>query len=312
MADDHDTSNDSRVSRKRFLGQVGAASVALGLAGCGGAGSEDGAVPAADIDAAAFGPLPPSQRLVCDTGRFLTDDEARTVEAFVARLVPGSVDDPGAIEACVPTYIDAKLAQFATFATPTYFHAPFAKPTTASVPPDQKSDETLLVAKADAYRYGFQSSQTPRAAYRAGLVQLDTYTRQRYGLRFFELTGAQQDAVITLLQSNDPEGPPATLNAAQVKAIGKVFVKPSAFGFFSMLQNDTNEGMFADPMYGGNAEFAGWKLIGYPGAQRAWTPEELRSGPLPRRVQGLRQLPPMNPGHPAHGAILPIAGSERS
>jgi len=97
-----------------------------------------------------------------------------------------------------------------------------------------------------------------------------------------------------------------------VKAIAAVFVKPSAFGFFTMLQNDTNEGMFADPIYGGNAEFAGWKLIGYPGAQRAWTPEEVRSGPLPRRVQGLEQLPPMNPGHPAHGVILPIAGSERS
>ena len=36
-----------------------------------------------------------------------------------------------------------------------------------------------------------------------------------------------------------------------------------------MLLNDTNEGMFADPIYGGNRDFAGWKLIGYPGAQRA-------------------------------------------
>jgi len=309
--DEHESSND-RVTRKRFLGQVGAAGVALGLAGCGGAGSENGATPAADVDAVAFGPLPPRQPLVCDTSRFFTDDEALSVEAFVARLIPGSADDPGAIEACVPTYIDNKLAQFATFATPTYFHAPFAKPTTASIPPDQRSKETLLVTKADAYRYGFQSSQTPREAYRAGLTQLDTYTRQRYGLRFFELTETQQDAVITLLQSNDPEGPPAMLAQPAVKAIAAVFVKPSAFGFFTMLQNDTNEGMFADPIYGGNAEFAGWKLIGYPGAQRAWTPEEVRSGPLPRRVQGLEQLPPMNPGHPAHGVILPIAGSERS
>jgi len=303
---------DPRLSRKRFLGQVGAATLTLGLAACGGATSDNGVESAADIDASAFGPLPPQQPLVCTTDRFFTQDERVSVEAFVGRLIPGSAQDPGAIEACVPAYIDNKLAQFASFATPTYFRAPFAKPTTSRVPTNQRSNDTLLVSKDQAYRYGFQSDQTPQDSYRAGLVQLDRYTRQRYGLRFFELTGDQQDAVITLLESNDPEAPTATRSQPEVKAIAKVFVKPSAFGFFSMLQNDTNEGMFADPMYGGNKDFAGWKLIGYPGAQRAWTPDEVRTGPRPRRVQGLRQLPPMNPGHPAHGAILPIAGSERS
>ena len=31
-----------------------------------------------------------------------------------------------------------------------------------------------------------------------------------------------------------------------------------------MLWQNTNEGFFADPMYGGNRDFAGWKLIGLP------------------------------------------------
>jgi gluconate 2-dehydrogenase gamma chain len=35
--------------------------------------------------------------------------------------------------------------------------------------------------------------------------------------------------------------------------------------FFSMLWQNTGEGFFADPIYGGNRDFAGWKLVGFPG-----------------------------------------------
>jgi gluconate 2-dehydrogenase gamma chain len=35
--------------------------------------------------------------------------------------------------------------------------------------------------------------------------------------------------------------------------------------FFTMLWENTGEGFFADPIYGGNRDFTGWKLIGYPG-----------------------------------------------
>jgi gluconate 2-dehydrogenase gamma chain len=302
-----------RVSRKRFLGQATAATVTLGLAACGGSQTDSGALLEGDVNATAFPPLPPaSPPLVCDIRAFFDGEESLTVEAFTARLIPGSPADPGAREACVTTYIDQKLATFESFATPTYSHAPFANPTSGPVPLDQHSAKTLLVAKDQAYRYGFQGSQTPQEAYRSGIAQLDRYSRRRFGLRFFELTEEQQDAIITLLQSNDPEGPLSVRNKPEVRAIAKVFVKPSAFGFFSMLQNDTNEGMFADPVYGGNRNFAGWKLVAYRGAQRAWTPDELRAGPRPRPIQGRRELAPMHPGHPAKGAILPIVGSDGS
>jgi gluconate 2-dehydrogenase gamma chain len=35
--------------------------------------------------------------------------------------------------------------------------------------------------------------------------------------------------------------------------------------FFRMLRAHTIEGMFSDPMHGGNAGLIGWQLIGYPG-----------------------------------------------
>ena len=35
--------------------------------------------------------------------------------------------------------------------------------------------------------------------------------------------------------------------------------------------------MFGDPMYGGNRDMVGWKLIGYPGAQRQYTPDDIKN-----------------------------------
>jgi gluconate 2-dehydrogenase gamma chain len=37
------------------------------------------------------------------------------------------------------------------------------------------------------------------------------------------------------------------------------------------------EGMFADPVYGGNKDFAGWRLVGFPGAQMQFTAEDMLS-----------------------------------
>jgi gluconate 2-dehydrogenase gamma chain len=35
--------------------------------------------------------------------------------------------------------------------------------------------------------------------------------------------------------------------------------------FFSLLRKNTIEGMFCDPMHGGNTNMVGWQLIGFPG-----------------------------------------------
>jgi hypothetical protein len=35
--------------------------------------------------------------------------------------------------------------------------------------------------------------------------------------------------------------------------------------------------MFADPIYGGNKDFAGWMLLGFPGAQPLFSPADMQS-----------------------------------
>ena len=97
--------------------------------------------------------------------------------------------------------------------------------------------------------------------YRRGLAELDQYCRKTYREPFVRLTAAQQDAVITALE----EG-----KAAE-------FAWPSAQAFFNTLRTHTMEGMFADPIYGGNRDFAGWRLVGFPGAQPIFTSSDMRS-----------------------------------
>jgi len=46
--------------------------------------------------------------------------------------------------------------------------------------------------------------------------------------------------------------------------------------FFEMVRRHTLEGMFGDPSYGGNANFAGWNLIGYPG-RRTYVPPQMQT-----------------------------------
>jgi gluconate 2-dehydrogenase gamma chain len=97
--------------------------------------------------------------------------------------------------------------------------------------------------------------------YRRGLAQLDAYCRKTFNQPFLRLPAERQDEVIAALDE------------------GKAteFTWPTAQEFFNTIRTHTMEGMFADPIYGGNKDFAGWRLVGFPGAQAIFTPTDLQS-----------------------------------
>jgi gluconate 2-dehydrogenase gamma chain len=97
--------------------------------------------------------------------------------------------------------------------------------------------------------------------YRRGLAALDAHCRTTSGKPFVQLGAAQQDDVITALESGKASG----------------FTWPTAQAFFNTLRTHTMEGMFADPVYGGNKDFAGWLLVGFPGAQPLFSPADMQS-----------------------------------
>jgi len=55
------------------------------------------------------------------------------------------------------------------------------------------------------------------------------------------------------------------------------FAWPTAQELFTTVRTHTMEGMFADPIYGGNRDFAGWRLVGFPGAQPVFTSSDMQS-----------------------------------
>ena len=156
---------ERRLTRKRLLQRAGiaAASVSVGgaLAACG-EGEQPTAQVATNVDATNLPAPPPTQQpIMCAVTSFFSREEAETVDAIVARLIPGTADDPGAREACVPAYIDHKLASFESFSTPTYFRPPFAKPVKHSTGPQPHAAGAILVDAKELPRYGFQGVHDP-------------------------------------------------------------------------------------------------------------------------------------------------------
>ena len=108
--------------------------------------------------------------------------------------------------------------------------------------------EARVVHYIDRALGGALAAQKP--AYTAGLAALDRYAAASRGKPFLELPDRDKDSV--LMDCESGQGTGFTGSSAQ---------------FFALLLAHTRQGMFGDPYYGGNANFAGWDLIGYPGVR---------------------------------------------
>ncbi len=99
-----------------------------------------------------------------------------------------------------------------------------------------------------------------RPAYAAGLAALDRYAQSSRGKSFTDLPPTDQDSVLIDVELGVASG----------------FAGGSA-QFFAMVLGHTHQGMFGDPFYGGNHDFAGWDLIGYPGVRTMVTATDQKS-----------------------------------
>ena len=162
--------------------------------------------------------------------QFFTPEEGAAVEAIVDRLIPPDSSSPGGKDAGCAVFIDRQLAGPYGTARALYMRPPF---------------------RDGSPQQGPQSPLTPAARYRQGLAALDKYCRRAFaGKPFAQLSDQQKDEILTGLERG-----PLVLEGASGRAL------------FEQLLTNTREGFFADPVYGGNRNMAGWKLIGFPGAR---------------------------------------------
>lgn len=122
-------------------------------------------------------------------------------------------------------------------------------------------------ALADAY-------ESLQPAYRAGLEALESRAMSSAQKSFATLAATEQDKILSEFEKNIAVGD-YTASAA----------------FFEMVRHHTFEGMFGDPSYGGNANFAGWNLIGYPGPRMRVPPElQNMNAKIPRSRLSVEKL----------------------
>ena len=161
---------------------------------------------------------------------FFNPSEASAIEAMVDRLIPPDDVGPGAVEAGVPTFLDRQLSGPYGRGDHFYLGGPWPKGTAEQ---------------------GYQTRFSPAQYYRAALAGIERHVSSKFRVSSFAgLRAADQDALLKDLEA----GRIALGNGADAKA------------FFALLLQNTKEGYFSDPIYGGNRGMAAWKMIGFPGA----------------------------------------------
>ncbi|TLS52648.1 gluconate 2-dehydrogenase subunit 3 family protein [Paenibacillus antri] len=164
---------------------------------------------------------------------FFTQEQFSIAQAATERIFPTDENGPGAKELGVAYYLDHQLASEWGFNARDYMQGPF-----------------FVGEKVQ----GYQGRLKRRDIFQIGLREMQNYSQSQYGKAFVNLTEEEQDAVLTAFQND--EVPVTTISAS---------------GFFSMLRSGTLEGVYSDPLYGGNKNMAGWAMRNYPGSQMSYT-----------------------------------------
>jgi hypothetical protein len=97
----------------------------------------------------------------------------------------------------------------------------------------------------------------------AGLEAVDAYARRVHGAPLADLSADKRDQILTEIETNTARD------------------LPQGRAFFNRARTLTLQGMFGDPYYGGNKNFAGWDLIRYPGPRPAVDAELQRMDKAP-------------------------------
>jgi gluconate 2-dehydrogenase gamma chain len=159
---------------------------------------------------------------------FLNLEEAAFVEKLVDHMIPADEHTAKGTDLGLAVFIDRALAGAWGKGDRLYMQGPW---------------------KEGVPSQGYQLPLTPAQLYRAGIIATNAHCQKTYGKPFDRLTEQQREEVL--------QG----LAGGKIKFDSGLPVRP----FWTTVYQTVIEGMFADPIYGGNRDKAGWRMIGFPG-----------------------------------------------
>lgn len=158
----------------------------------------------------------------------LSLEESAITEALVEHMWPADDLGPSGVDLGIATFIDRQLAGAFGRGDRLYAQGPFrqGKP-----------------------QHGYQLPLTPEQWFKIGIAGLNAYCQKLHGKTYDRLAMAERESVLLAVSKGEANVPELNL----------------ASWFNELFYPLFNQGAFADPIYGGNRDKAGWKLIGYPG-----------------------------------------------
>ena len=243
--------------------------------------------------------------------QFFVTPQAETIAAMAERIWPATEESPGATEAGVVYYIDHALAGEYRRFQGDYRNG------------IQRIND-LALSELDAVFVDLSAEQQQSLLERIEAGELETVERaeEQQGLeppapstRDVEPQPAQDDQAQegeAAQAAGDGEEPAPAMHQAAGASTAVAAQPPvgalagtrgpevagltppqdaSLLAFFDLVYAHTMEGLFSDPIYGGNRDFAGWRAVYYPGAYYVYTEEEQQSfEPLNKPIQSIADI----------------------
>jgi len=200
-----------------------------GLAGASVATGLAGQPAPAEAQTTAAAPATPAAAPAAEpeTWLTLTATEVAFLSAAADTMIPADELSPSGTDCGVVTYIDRQLAGAYGVGAKMYRMGPFRR---------------------GAPEQGYQLALTPREYFAAGIEAANEWSRKTFGRDFDRLAPADRAAALKQMEEGKAK-----------------FEHFSATAFFNRTLAIVMEGFFSDPMYGGNRNKAGWKMLGFPG-----------------------------------------------
>nr|WP_275983911.1 gluconate 2-dehydrogenase subunit 3 family protein [Paenibacillus hamazuiensis] len=182
---------------------------------------------------------------------FFNQEQFFITEAAVERIFPKDELGPGAKEIGVAIYIDHQLAGPWGINAKDYMMGPFFKGEAT------QGSQTQL-RRADIFTLGLKG--------------LKDYSQKKYSKSFQDLAENEQDDVLKVFEKGEEFSLPGI----------------STKTFFNLLYSLTLEGLYSDPLYGGNKDMMGWELKKYPGNQMSYLDLIEKDGFIHMKPKSLR------------------------